>query len=395
MANTPGTIAELETPVAVVDLDRLARNLDRAADYAKSHGLALRPHIKTHKSPRIADEQLRRGAVGLTCATPFEAEVMSDVCDDILVAYPPVGAPRARRLAALAGDVKVTVALDSQRAIDDMAAAARSADRPVSVYVEMDLGMHRVGVSGIDEAIRLARAVAAQRPLSFDGIAFYPGHVREPVDRQGEKLAQLSQSLARAIDAFDAAGLHPRVVSGGSTPTLWHTHELRGVTEFRPGTYVYNDRTTAAIGACDWNDCALTVLARVVSTAVPGQAVVDAGSKALGREPMRADGADGFACVLDHPEVAVTSMSEEHGMLDLSSTTWRPAVGDLVRLIPNHVCIVVHLNDLIVGVRGDAVATTWPVVARGRGYSVSAPSPSRRGPSPFETTTAAAAKPGG
>jgi D-serine deaminase-like pyridoxal phosphate-dependent protein len=397
VANTPAPaeLAELETPVPVVDMDRLARNLDRAAEYATSHGLALRPHIKTHKSTRVAREQLRRGAVGVTCATTFEAETMSEVCDDILVAFPPVGTPRAERLAGIARDVKLTVALDSLAAIDDIAAAARASDRPVGVYVEMDLGMHRVGVPSIDDAIGLARAVQARPPLSFEGVAFYPGHVREPVDQQAGKLARLDASLGRSIEAFDRAGLHPRVVSGGSTPTLWHTHELHGVTEFRPGTYVYNDRTTAAIGACGWDDCAFTVLARVVSTAVAGQAVVDAGSKALGREPMRADGADGFGCVLGRPEVVVKSMSEEHGILDLSTTTWRPEVGELVRIIPNHVCVVVHLNDVIVGARGDAVETTWPVAARGRGYSINAPSPSRRDPSPFGRETAAAARPGG
>jgi D-serine deaminase-like pyridoxal phosphate-dependent protein len=160
-------------------------------------------------------------------------------------------------------------------------------------------------------------------------------------------------------------------VSGGSTPTMWNTHELFGVTEFRPGTYVYNDRTTAAIGACDWDDCAFTVLATVVSTAVPNQAVIDAGTKALGREPMRGtDAADGFGCIFGRPDVIVKSMSEEHGILDLSSSDWRPQVGDKVRVIPNHVCIVVHLNDVIAGIRGDAVETTWPVAARGRGYLI-------------------------
>ncbi|MGH7617665.1 MAG: alanine racemase [Gemmatimonadaceae bacterium] len=363
------TIAELETPVPVVDLDRLARNLDQAAAYATAHGLSLRPHVKTHKSPRIASEQLRRGAVGLTCATAFEAEVMSDVCDDILVAYPPVGLRRATRLAALPETVKLTVALDSLAAIEDAEAAAREADRRIGVYVELDLGMHRVGVPSVDDAIALAKAVAERAPLEFEGIAFYPGHVREPVGAQQAKLDRLSESVRGAIDAFDRAGVHPNVVSGGSTPTLWRTHEIGGVTEFRPGTYVYNDRTTAEIGSCSWNDCALTVLATVVSTAVPGQAVIDAGSKALGREPMRGtDAADGFGCVLGHQDVAVKSMSEEHGILDLSGSSWRPSVGEKIRVIPNHVCVVVHLNDVIAGVRGDVVETSWPVAARGRGY---------------------------
>jgi D-serine deaminase-like pyridoxal phosphate-dependent protein len=145
------------------------------------------------------------------------------------------------------------------------------------------------------------------------------------------------------------------------------------VTEFRPGTYIFNDRTTAEIGTCDWDDCALTVLATVVSTAVPGQAVIDAGSKALGREPLRGVGApdEGFGSLLEHPEVTVKGMSEEHGILDLSRSSWRPTVGERVRVIPNHVCIVVHLNDVVAGVRGSSVETTWPVAARGRGYTAS------------------------
>ena len=278
----------------VVDLDRLGRNLDRAAAYATQHGLALRPHIKTHKAPRIAREQLSRGAVGLTCATPFEAEVMSDVCRDLLVAFPPVGSARAGRIAALPDGVNVTVALDSIESVEMIAGAARKADRRVGVYVELDLGMHRVGVPVVDDAIAIARAVRSRPPLEFTGIAFYPGHIREAVGSpQSAKLESLSKSVGEVVDAFDRAGLHPTVVSGGSTPTLWNTHEIRGVTEFRPGTYVYNDRTTAEIGACAWDDCAFTVLATVVSTAVPNQAVIDAGSKALGREPMRGTDAAG------------------------------------------------------------------------------------------------------
>jgi D-serine deaminase-like pyridoxal phosphate-dependent protein len=137
------------------------------------------------------------------------------------------------------------------------------------------------------------------------------------------------------------------------------------VTEIRPGTYVYNDRITAQLGACEWGDCALTILATVVSTAVPGQAVIDAGSKALGREPAEGDG-EGYGALLDRPEVIVRRLSEEHGILDLKATDWRPAVGDQVRVVPNHVCIAVHLHEVIYGIRGDRLETTWPVAARGR-----------------------------
>lgn len=297
---------------------------------------------------------------------------MSEVANDILLAYPPVGSQRARRVANLPEDVHLTVALDSSAAVDDLAAAARAADRPISVYVELDLGMHRVGLPVVDDAIALAKRIRDAQPLEFAGLAFYPGHIREAVDSQDAKLDALRAALGEALARFERAGLTPDIVSGGSTPTMWRTHEVPGVTEFRPGTYIFNDRTTAEIGACAWEDCALTVLATVVSTAVPGQAVIDTGSKALGREPLRgASGADeGFGSLLEHPEVIVKGMSEEHGILDLSRTTWRPVVGERVRVIPNHVCIVVHLNDVVFGVRGNAVETSWPVTARGRGYAL-------------------------
>ncbi len=359
-------LEQLETPVPIVDLDRLAFNLDRMAAYVTLHGLRLRPHVKTHKSPRIAADQLRLGAVGLTCATLREAEVMSEVCDDLLVAYPPVGAARLERLARLPQDVRVTVAADDANALDALNVAARLGQRRFDVLVEADLGMHRVGVTSPARAVAIAQQIERASALNFAGMLFYPGHIREAVGEQGGALTQLGEHIAEYVSALTEAGLPPRVVSGGSTPAAWRMHEVPGVTEVRPGTYVYNDRTTAMIGACDWDDCALTVLATVVSVSVKGQAVIDAGTKALGREPLRADG-DGYGALLDHPEVVVSRMSEEHGILDLSKTTWRPRLGDQVRVVPNHVCIVVHLFDEIIGVRGHAVETRWPVAARGRG----------------------------
>lgn len=367
--NAGHALARLETPAPLVDLDRMERNITRMAGYARQHGIALRPHIKTHKSQRVAAQQIAAGAVGLTCATPAEAVVMSAVCNDLLLAYPPVGA-KAERLLSVPPSVRVTVSLDSARAIDDLALVARRSDREIGVYVEVDVGMHRVGVPTVDEAIALARHVRASAPLQFAGVAFYPGHIRSTVASQDGELATLTADIGRMLVAFDRAGLPPAIVSGGSTPTMWRTHEMIGVTEMRPGTYVYNDRTTAEIGACSWDDCAFSVLATVVSTAVPGQAVIDAGAKALGREPMRGASGEGFGALLNQPDVVVARMSEEHGILDLSRTDWRPSVGDLVRVVPNHVCIVVHLNDLMYGVRGDRVDTSWPVDARGRSHPV-------------------------
>ena len=362
----PGSpLADLETPAVVVDLDRLDRNLGRMAGYARTHGLALRPHIKTHKATAVAARQLALGAAGLTCATPAEAAVMSSVSGDILLAYPAVG-PKAARLMALPREVRLTVALDSPQAVDALARAARAADRPVRVYVELDVGMHRVGVAAWDEAVALARRVRASPPLEYAGIAFYPGHIRSEVATQDAALDALGAAIRGAREALDRAGVAPDVVSGGSTPTVWRTHEVAGITEMRPGTYVYNDRGTSVLGACDDDDCALTVLATVVSTSVPGQAVIDAGAKALGREPVRGADGEGWGALLGRPEVVVTRMSEEHGILDLSRTAWRPEVGELVRVVPNHVCIVVHLNDVIYGMRDGVLRESWAVDARGR-----------------------------
>lgn len=362
----PLQISDLETPIPVVDLDRLTDNLDRMAAYTMLHGLALRPHVKTHKSRRIAADQVRLGAVGLTCATMREMEVMGDVTPDLLLAYPPIGAAKLSRLITLPRTVRITVAVDSVESIEQVAAAAHAIGREIGIYVELDLGMRRVGVQAVDDAIELVQLVGQRDQLRYAGIAFYPGHIREPVQDQTEKLERLNGDLAAALERLDAAGYPPPVVSGGSTPLAWRAHEIFGLNEVRPGTYVFNDRTTAELGACAWDDCALTVLATVVSTAVSGQAVIDAGSKALGREPVRGSGGDGFGVLLDRPEVIVERMSEEHGILDISKSSWQPRVGEQVRVIPNHVCVVVHLNDLIYGVRGDRVETRWAVDARGR-----------------------------
>ena len=369
-AASAATIDEIQTPAPVVDVARVARNLDRMADYAQSHGLNLRPHVKTHKTTVIGAAQIRRGAVGLTCATPREMEIMSAVASDLLLAHPPLGR-KIDRLLELPSAVNIVTALDSAEAIDHVAAAAAAADRTVRVFIELDVGMRRVGVAAPAEAVALAARVAGTDSLEYGGICFYPGHIREAAGgEQDAKIARLNDDLAGFVSALERAGLPPGIVSGGSTPTSWRTHEMPLVTEFRPGTYVFNDRTTAEIGACSWDDCALTVLATVVSTSVPDQAVIDAGSKALGREPMRGVGGEGFGVLMDHREVPVSGMSEEHGILDLSSSEWKPQVGELVRVIPNHVCIVVHLNDVLFALDGDRVADVWPVAARGRSVAL-------------------------
>jgi D-serine deaminase-like pyridoxal phosphate-dependent protein len=353
------------TPAAVVDLDRVEANLDRMAAYASSHGLALRPHTKTHKSPLMAAEQVRRGAVGVTVAQLHEARVMASVTDDILLAHPPVGRPKLARLLALPSSARLTVALDSAEALEPLAAAAHEAGRDIGVLVEIDVGMGRVGIPDAAGAAELCRRASGLDGVTWRGLMFYPGQVRQHVDAQDEAIAEVDARLQAVLALLGDAGLAPEIVSAGSTPAAFASHRIRGLTEIRPGTYIYNDRTTAALGACAWEDCAYSVLATVVSTAVPGQAVVDAGSKALSREDIRGADWPGLGALLDRPDVVVKGVSEEHGLLDLSRTDWRPRVGDRVRIVPNHVCVSVNLHERVIGVRGDQVVTSWPVEARG------------------------------
>jgi D-serine deaminase-like pyridoxal phosphate-dependent protein len=368
----PRTLDDLETPAAVVDVDRMRANLARVGGYTRAHGLAWRPHAKTHKIAALAAEQVAAGAVGVTVATPREAEVMATAADDLLLAYPPVGAPKLARLMALPSRVRLIVGLDSAEALRGLAEAARRAGRRVGVLVEIDAGMHRVGVQTPEQAVALAREAASLDGIDYRGIMYYPGHVRVPPDQQDALIAGLSSTIARFVDALTAAGLAPEVVSGGSTPSFWRSHEIAGTTEVRPGTSIFNDRTTAWVGACGWDEIAYSVLATVVSTAVPGQAVVDAGAKALARDPLPNDG-PGLGALLDRPEVEVKSVSEEHGILDLSRTDWRPRVGDRVRVVPNHVCVSVNLQETLWGVRGDEMVAAWPVEGRGRApFAVSA-----------------------
>jgi len=363
--NEPRSLNDLVTPAAILDVERVARNLHTMAAYARENGLHLRPHIKTHKTKELASEQVRLGAVGVTCATLREAEVMADVTSDILIAYPPVGRPRLERLCALPAHVAVTVGLDSREALAALATAGTAAGRTFDVLVELDVGMRRVGLRRSSDVVALADEAANHAATRFRGVMFYPGHIRQHVAEQNEAIAQLTEDLHEHLGALAAAGHAAGVVSGGSTPAAMASHRIAGLTEIRPGTYVFNDRTTAEIGACAWEDCAYTVLATVVSTAVDGQAVVDAGSKALNREELRAKDARGFGALLDRPDIVVKSMSEEHGILDLARSDWRPRIGDRVRIVPNHVCVSVNLHPVLWAARGEDVVARYEVAARG------------------------------
>jgi D-serine deaminase-like pyridoxal phosphate-dependent protein len=360
-------VSEIDTPAIIVDLDILERNLDRVAAYTREHGLRLRPHTKTHKSTRIGRRQLESGAAGLTVAKVSEAEVMLGAGPaDMLVAFPIVGRAKLERLADVARRTRVTVALDSAFAARQLSDAARAAQVEFGVLAEVDVGLNRVGVTPGEPLVNLAAAIGNLPHLTFEGIAFYPGQVKS-LDEQGLRaLAQVGELLRSILSDLHRAGIETRIVSGGSTPTLFHSHELEGLTEIRPGTYVFNDVNTVRSGACELEDCAAAVLATVVSTARPHQIIVDGGSKTFSSDRLSNSAEVTFGHVVEAPGARFHKMNEEHGFIDVTRAEREFDIGDRVRIVPNHICTAVNLHDRIYGLRGDSVEEAWPVEGRGK-----------------------------
>lgn len=360
------TIHELDTPALLIDLDIMEANLRRVAGYARQHNFRLRPHTKTHKIPALGRRQIQLGAVGLTVAKVGEAEVMLDSgAPDLLVAYPIVGRSKLDRLAKVARSTSVTVALDSLAAAQQLSEAACAGGVTFGVLCEMDVGLGRVGVDPGPALVELARAVSALPNLVYTGITCYPGHIKS-LDRDGEaQIAALSETIQSSVDLLTKAGLRPEVVSGGSTPALFQSHKVAGLNEIRPGTYIFNDRNTFECGACMLDDCAASVMVTVVSTARPGQVIVDGGSKTFSSDRL-VTGGPGFGYVREAPAAVFTRMNEEHGYVDVREAGIELQVGERLRIIPNHVCVAVNLHEHVYGVRGETVEAVWKVEGRGK-----------------------------
>lgn len=348
-------IEALDTPAVVIDLDRVDANLAAAQRYADEHGLALRPHVKTHKLASIAHRQVALGAVGITAQKIGEAAAMVAAgIEDVLLSYPLVGETKREPLARLArATPRLAVALDNAVSLDLVGRAAADAERTIDVLIEFESGRRRTGVIEPDEALPLAQVVDAHTSLRLRGFMTYPLG-----PGAGDWVRDARSALARH-------GLEAPVFSGGGTPRMWHAHETVGLTELRPGTYVYHDRATVAAGAGRLEDCALHVHVTVVSTPERGRAVVDAGSKTLTSDRVHPSAGEGHGLVLEHPEAVITVLSEEHAVLDVSACERPPRVGDRLRIVPNHVCPVSNLVDEVHVHRRGSLHGTWPVVARG------------------------------
>lgn len=344
------SVHDLETPSVLIDLDRMERNIARMQERCNELGLAFRPHTKTHKIPDIARMQLEAGAVGIACQKVSEAEVFTSAgINDIQIPYNIVGAQKTARLADLALYNRVTVSADHPAVIAGLAEAARANEISIRVMVDLATDIQRTGAP-LDDVVDLAKRIDADENLHFAGLLVYPSDViMRPVIQ--EALARLSE-----------AGIGVDSVSGGGSGAALHAHEVPELTELRVGTYVFNDWSSVGKGWCSLDDCAMTVLATVVSRPTPDRVILDSGSKTLAAD--RWDNLHGY--IVEYPQARIYQLSEEHAHCDFAACAARPDIGERVHVIPVHTCVVTNLHDEIYGVRGETVEVVWPVAARGR-----------------------------
>ena len=367
-------LCDLPTPAVLIEQSRLDRNIDRMQAACDARGVRLRPHAKTHKSPAIARKQLARGAVGICCAKLGEAEVFAEAgIDDIRLPYP-LNPVNASRVIALAERIRLSFIVDDLGVAKAWAAALHGARPVVDVLIKVDVGFHRCGIDphGADAA-ELVRQVAGLRGLRFRGLLSHAGHGYDAFsDADAEAVAATEARLL--LDLAARAGVPCEEISVGATPTARFSVRQAGITEMRPGNYAYYDRTQVALGAAAWEDCALTVLARVVSRPARDRIIFDSGSKTLTNDAARGNGnTAGYGAVLDDihgtcpdDSLLVERLSEEHATVRATTGQSRLRTGDLVRLVPNHSCVVSNLVDAVQLVEGDIVVETMPVAARGK-----------------------------
>lgn len=345
-------ISELETPVAIVELDRFERNLVKFQRYLSGHNLANRPHIKTHKIPEIARMQIDGGAVGITCQKLGESEVMADAgITDIFMPYNIIGAAKLDRLARLAQRATVSVTADSAYTINGLSQTAQKAGITLETLIEFDTGAQRCGVQTPAQAAELARLVARSPGLRFGGLMTFP--CNEHTD----------PFVTAARELLKADGIAVSRVTGGGTARMWHAHEHKTLTEYRSGMYIYGDRATLNNGAMTLDDISFKVICTVVSRPTADRGILDGGSKTFSSDLV---GQDGYGLILEYPEARFYGQSEEHGHVDFSACAKKPEIGERVTVIPNHCCPVTNLFNEIIGVRNGVVEKTWAVAARGR-----------------------------
>jgi D-serine deaminase-like pyridoxal phosphate-dependent protein len=362
LADVPPLPAALDTPALVVFVDRVAANIERLQGSLDSRGVRLRPHAKTHKSVRIARMQLEAGAAGLTVGTLGEAEVFALAgLRDLFVAYPVwAEGPKASRLRALHDAVDVRVGVDSAAGAERLGAAVAGSSRPLRVLVELDSGGHRTGVATPGDAVQVAIA-ASRAGLDVEGVFTHGGHSYRP-GAAGAAALDETTTLEAGASALERAGFDVRTVSAGSTPTRSLAAQGR-VNEIRAGTYVLGDRQQLALGSIDAEGIAAVIAATVVSVA-PDRVVIDAGAKALTKDLPAF--LEGYGMLSAWPSAVIERLNDYHGTVSLPGGTAAPRLGDVVAVVPNHICPVVDLVSSFVAVQLDGRVEHWAVDARGR-----------------------------
>lgn len=358
---------DLETPALVVDLDTLERNIERMAAKAREWGIALRPHVKTHKTPAIAHMQLRAGASGITVSKLGEAEVFAaSGFDDLLVAYPVVGERKLERLLSLARRVHVTNTIDTMDGALALSKACEQRDMRMDVLVEIDTGYHRCGLPPGEPAADFVKSILRLPGLNFRGFMVMAGQIyKEPTaDRQCEMAIREAGVALLTANLLSKEGIKVEVISAGSTISAAYLDQVAGVTEYRPGAYAFNDMLVVDTGVASMDQCALTILTTVVSNAVPGRAIIDAGSKALSHAVTHKS--PGYGAVKGRENDTLEWLCEEHGCLRLSEQEETIPVGTKLEVIPNYCSDVTNLHDNLIGVRGEQVEVIWPILARGK-----------------------------
>jgi D-serine deaminase-like pyridoxal phosphate-dependent protein len=359
---------DLATPFLYVDLERMTSNIDTMAAAARALGVRLRPHAKTHKVPEIARLQIAAGATGVTLAKVSEAEVFADAgIDDLFVAYEIVAPAQLERLVRLARRVHVRSAVDSREGAELLSRAATAAGVELAVLLEIDLGIGRTGVRAGAAACELAQRIGDLPSLKLIGVYGFRGFraFTEGAESRETWGRAEGEALVRAAEDLRSIGLPIAEVSAGSTPTALPAGSVQGVTEIRPGQYLFGCANVVAQGAMRADEVALFARATVISRPADDRAIVDAGSKTLSTDGPWEPGR-GFGYLASDPSTRVVSMWEEHGVLGLGKDARGLRVGDRVSIVPNHVCTAINLHDRIVGVHEDRIDTVWKIAARGR-----------------------------
>ncbi len=369
------TLADLQTPFIAIDAPAMARNISRMAEAAAAGGKRLRPHGKTHKSGWIARQQIAAGAVGLTCAKPAEAEVFADAgVEDLRIAYP-VSPTYAARVLALMDRVRLSIVVDDLGVAQAWSDVMQREGRRLPVLVKIDVGTHRCGVDPRErDAVAFVTAVSRMPGVDLRGLLSHAGHsyAATAADDMRRIAGEEVALLAEIRGGVEAQGVEVAEISVGSTPQALVSATLDGITELRPGNYVFHDRTQVGLGVVGWSGCALRVMASVVSCPSAGRLVLDAGSKVLSSDAARgyAGAAQGFGVVLGpdgtpDENLLIERLSEEHAVVRVSGTP-RLRIGDRVTIIPNHACVVANLSNRYVVTDGDQVIDQPVIDARGR-----------------------------